>query len=160
MGRTRIHFHLRLPLTLLGGAVAAWPPAARAQQSAQVRRIAVLMPFAEDHPVGQARVVAFVQRLRQLGWTDGYNVRIDFRWSAGDSDNIRKFASEKAKVSCSRNRPVTGGDGSLDYPLTRARVTPIIYFGVTTCSQGDVGQTVLIAVGAATGVPVLLHPGT
>ena len=81
-------------ITLLGGAVAAWPLAARAQQPAQVRRIGVLMPFAEDHPVGQARVAAFVQGLRQLGWTDGHNVRIDYRWSAGDSDNIRKFASE------------------------------------------------------------------
>jgi putative tryptophan/tyrosine transport system substrate-binding protein len=81
-------------ITLLGGAGAAWPLAARAQQPAQVRRIGVLLPFAEDHPVGQARVAAFVQGLRQLGWTDGHNVRIDYRWSAGDSDNIRKFASE------------------------------------------------------------------
>jgi putative ABC transport system substrate-binding protein len=81
-------------ITLLGGAAAAWPLAARAQQPAQVRRIGVLLPFAEDHPVGQARVAAFVQGLRQLGWTDGHNVRIDYRWSAGDSDNIRKFASE------------------------------------------------------------------
>jgi putative ABC transport system substrate-binding protein len=81
-------------ITLLGGAAATWPLAARAQQPAQVRRIGVLMPFAEDHPVGQARLAAFVQGLRQLGWTDGHNVRIDYRWSAGDSDNIRKFASE------------------------------------------------------------------
>jgi putative ABC transport system substrate-binding protein len=81
-------------ITLLGCAVTAWPLAARAQQPAQVRRIGVLMPFAEDHPVGQARVAAFLQGLRQLGWTDGHNVRIDYRWSAGDSDNIHKFASE------------------------------------------------------------------
>src|SRR5262245_63079063 len=81
-------------ITLLGGAAAAWPLAARAQQPAQVRRIGVLMPFAEDHPVGQARVAAFLQGLRQVGWTDGHNVRIDYRWSAGDSDNIHKFASE------------------------------------------------------------------
>ena len=81
-------------ITLLGGAAAAWPLAARAQQRERVWRIGVLLPFAEDHPVGQARVAAFVQGLRQLGWTDGHNVRIDYRWSAGDSDNIRKFASE------------------------------------------------------------------
>jgi putative tryptophan/tyrosine transport system substrate-binding protein len=81
-------------ITLLGGTTLACPLAAGAQQAAQVRRIGVLMPFAEDHPVGQARVAAFVQGLRQLGWTDGHNVRIDYRWSAGDSDNIRKFASE------------------------------------------------------------------
>jgi putative tryptophan/tyrosine transport system substrate-binding protein len=80
-------------ITLIGGA-AAWPLAARAQQRERVWRIGVLLPFAEAHPVGQARVGAFVQGLRQLGWTDGHNVRIDYRWSAGDSDNIRKFASE------------------------------------------------------------------
>jgi len=81
----------------LGGAVAPsllWPLAAHAQQAAQVRRIGVLVPFAEDHPVGQARVAAFLQGLRQLGWTDGGNVRIDYRWSAGDADRTRKFATE------------------------------------------------------------------
>src|SRR5215472_11290763 len=80
-------------ITLLGGA-AAWPLAARAQQPAQLRRIGVLMPFAEDDPVGQARVAAFVQGLQQSGWTDGRNVRIDYRWSAGDADRIRKLAME------------------------------------------------------------------
>jgi putative tryptophan/tyrosine transport system substrate-binding protein len=84
----------RREFILLGSGAAAWPLAGRAQQLAQVRRIGVLMPFAEDHPVGQARVAAFLQGLRQLGWTDGHNVRIDYRWSAGDSDNIHKFASE------------------------------------------------------------------
>jgi putative tryptophan/tyrosine transport system substrate-binding protein len=66
----------------------------KAQQGAPVRRIGVLVPFAEDHPVGQARVAAFLQGLRQLGWTDGRNVRIDYRWSAGDADRIRKSATE------------------------------------------------------------------
>jgi putative tryptophan/tyrosine transport system substrate-binding protein len=81
-------------ITLLSGAAAAWPLAARAQQPAQVRRIGVLMPFAEDHPVGQARNAAFLQGLQQSGWTDGRNVRIDYRWSAGDADRLRKFAAE------------------------------------------------------------------
>jgi ABC-type uncharacterized transport system substrate-binding protein len=80
-------------MSLIGGA-AVWPLAARAQQAAQARRIGVLVPFAEDHPVGQARVAAFLQGLRQLGWTDGSNVRIDYRWSAGDADRSRKFATE------------------------------------------------------------------
>jgi putative ABC transport system substrate-binding protein len=52
------------------------------------------MPFAEDHPVGQARLAAFVQGLQQLGWSDGRNVRIDYRWSAGDADRLRKLAME------------------------------------------------------------------
>jgi ABC-type uncharacterized transport system substrate-binding protein len=92
------HTRRREFITLLGGAAAApsvlWPLAARAQQGAPVRRIGVLVPFAEDHPVGQARVAAFLQGLRQLGWTDGRNVRIDYRWSAGDADRVRKSATE------------------------------------------------------------------
>src|SRR5215470_15272033 len=81
-------------ISLLGVAALGWPLAARAQQAAQVRRIGVLMPFAEDHPVGQAGVAAFVQGLQQSGWTDGRNARIDYRWSAGDADHIRKLAME------------------------------------------------------------------
>jgi putative tryptophan/tyrosine transport system substrate-binding protein len=80
-------------ITFLGGA-AAWPFPVRAQPPPQVRRIGVLMPFAEDHPVGRARVAAFLQGLQQSGWTDGRNLRIDYRWSAGDADRVRKLAME------------------------------------------------------------------
>ena len=80
-------------ITLLGGAACAWPLAARAQQSDR-RRIGVLVPFGEDHPVAQARVAAFLQGLQQLGWIDGRNVRIDYRWSAGGADRTRKSAME------------------------------------------------------------------
>ena len=73
-------------ITLLGGAAAAWPLAARAQQAERMRRIGVLMTTAADDPEGQARLAAFVQGLQQLGWTDGRNVRIDTRWAAGDAD--------------------------------------------------------------------------
>jgi putative tryptophan/tyrosine transport system substrate-binding protein len=81
-------------ITLLGGAAAAWPLAARAQQSERVRRIGVLMPLAADDAEGQARLAAFLQGLRELGWTDGRNVRIDTRWTAGNPDEIRKSAAE------------------------------------------------------------------
>ena len=59
-----------------------------------MRRIGVLIPFAEDHPVGQARIAAFVRGLQQSGWTDGRNVRIDYRWSGGDPDRTHKLALE------------------------------------------------------------------
>ena len=59
-----------------------------------MRRIGVLMAAAADDPEGQARVAAFLQGLQQLGWTDGRNVRIDYRWAAGDADDIRKHAAE------------------------------------------------------------------
>jgi len=86
-------------ITLLGGA-AAWPLPARAQQPAErMRRIGVLMPLAADDPEGQARLGAFLQALRELGWTDGRNVRIDTRWTAGKPDAIRKYAAEFAALA-------------------------------------------------------------
>jgi ABC-type uncharacterized transport system substrate-binding protein len=83
----------RALITLLGGA-AAWPLAARAQQVEKVRRIGVLQPLAADDPESPARVTAFAQGLQQFGWTDGRNVRIDYRWAAGDTDRYRRYAAE------------------------------------------------------------------
>jgi ABC-type uncharacterized transport system substrate-binding protein len=80
-------------ITLAGGA-AAWPLAAHAQQGERVRRIGVLMNQAMDDPEGQARLAAFLQELQQLGWTDGRNLRIDFRWGAGDAERTRRYAAE------------------------------------------------------------------
>jgi putative ABC transport system substrate-binding protein len=81
-------------ITLLGGAAAAWPLTARAQQRERVRRIGLLINLAADDPESQARRAAFQQGLQQLGWTDGRNVRITARWGAGDADQIRKSAAE------------------------------------------------------------------
>jgi putative ABC transport system substrate-binding protein len=85
-------------ITLLGGA-AAWPLAARAQQPERMRRIGVLINLAADDLEGQARITAFTQRMQQLGWTDGRNVRIDYRWAAGDADHYRKRAAELAALA-------------------------------------------------------------
>jgi putative ABC transport system substrate-binding protein len=81
-------------LTLFGGAAAAWPLTARAQQRARVRHIGVLMNLAADDRESQARNAALLQGLQQLGWTDGRNVRIDYRWAAGDADRFRRYAAE------------------------------------------------------------------
>jgi putative ABC transport system substrate-binding protein len=81
-------------ITLLGGAAAAWPMAARAQQGERMRRIGVLINFASDDAEGQARLTAFREGLRQLGWTEGGNVRIDTRWVAGNPDRYRQYAAE------------------------------------------------------------------
>src|SRR5262245_65989595 len=85
-------------ITLLGGAAAAWPFAARAQQPERVRRIGVLMSVAANDPEGQARLAAFLHSLQQLGWIDGRNVRIDTRWGAGSTEEIRKHRSEERRV--------------------------------------------------------------
>jgi hypothetical protein len=81
-------------LAALGGAAAAWPLAARAQQGERMRRVGVLMGGAGNDPVEQARLAAFLDGLQQLGWTDGRNVRIDTRWPAGDADRYRAYAAE------------------------------------------------------------------
>src|SRR6516164_5469080 len=81
-------------ITLLGGAAAAWPLTARAQQSERMRRVGVLMNLAVDDLEAPARVTALAQGLQQLGWTDGRNLRIDYRWAAGDPDRHRIFAAE------------------------------------------------------------------
>jgi putative tryptophan/tyrosine transport system substrate-binding protein len=76
-------------ITLLGSAVAAWPLAARAQQSERRRRIGVITNFSADDPAPQPRLAAFVDRLQQLGWIDSRSVRIDVRWSTGDAERVR-----------------------------------------------------------------------
>ena len=81
-------------IVLAGGAAAAWPLAARAQQGERIRRVGVLMNIAADAAEGQARLAAFVHDLQQLGWTDGRNVRIDYRWAAGDARLFHRYAEE------------------------------------------------------------------
>jgi len=80
-------------ITMIGG-VAALPLAARAQQSERMRRIGVLLNVAADDPESSARVTAFAQGLQEVGWIDGRNVRIDFRWGGADVERIRKYAAE------------------------------------------------------------------
>ena len=81
-------------ITLVGGAATAWPLAARAQQSARVRRIGVLTPLAQGDPEGQARDMAFQQGLEKLGWTVGRNVRIDYRWGIDDIEKANAATEE------------------------------------------------------------------
>ena len=81
-------------LKILGGATAAWPFMARAQQTERVRRVGVLMPFAVNDTEAEARNVVFVQSLRQLGWTVGRDLQIDYRWPGGDAAPIRRDAAE------------------------------------------------------------------
>ncbi len=102
------HTRRREFITLFGGAVAlplaagALPLAAGAQQPERMRRIGILLPAAADDPEYQARVGAFLQALGQLGWIIGRNVRIDYRWGAGDLDRFRKYAAELVALSPGR----------------------------------------------------------
>jgi putative ABC transport system substrate-binding protein len=86
-------------ITLLGGTVATWPLAAGAQQSERTRRIGVLSSLAETDVEAQAWDTAFRKRLAELGWIEGRNVRIDYRWAAGSVDRMRLFASELVQLN-------------------------------------------------------------
>jgi len=112
-------------ISLLGSAAAAWPVVVRAQQPERVRRIGVLSPLPADHPDDQARYAAFLEALRQLGWTDGRNVRIEARWSAGDAAITRKYAAELVALA-----PdiivATGGAGTAEI-LQATRTVPIVF---------------------------------
>jgi putative ABC transport system substrate-binding protein len=86
-------------ITLLGGAAAAWPVAARAQQGERMRRIGVLMNLAADDAEGQSRVAAFLQGMRELGWSSDRNMRIDIRWAGNDDERYRRYAAELAALA-------------------------------------------------------------
>ena len=113
-------------ITLLGGAT-AWPLAARAQQPDRVRRIGVLHTPAADDPEGQVRNAAFLQGLKQFGWTDGGNVRIETRWAAGDADRIRRFVAEL--VMLAPDVIVTSGSATVGPLLQATRTVPIVFVG-------------------------------
>jgi len=81
-------------LAALGGAAAAWPLAARAQQPERMRRVAILLPAAAGDSAFQTRVGAFLQGLQQLGWFNGHNVSIDTRWATANAAEIRRHAAE------------------------------------------------------------------
>src|SRR5262245_33841850 len=84
----------KLLATLLRGPAAAWPLAARAQQAATMRRVAVLLPVTADDPDFQARLGAFLQGLQEAGWSIGRNMRIDTRWAGSNANDIRRHAAE------------------------------------------------------------------
>ena len=111
-------------IRLLGGAVAAWPLTARAQQGDRMR-IGVFMPLAEDDLVGQARIAAFLQGLQHTGWTDGGNVRIDYRWSAGDDEGVRKYAAEL--VALAPDVILATGSATVGALLQATRTIPIVF---------------------------------
>jgi putative ABC transport system substrate-binding protein len=101
-------------IKIIGGAAATWPLAAVAQQAERIRRIGVLMSLAADDPEGQARMAAFLQGLQQLGWIDGHNVRIDTRWTAGNADNVRKYAATRSVPIVFVHVPDPVGAGFVD----------------------------------------------
>src|SRR5262245_372282 len=115
-------------ITLLGGAAAAWPLAARAQQPDRKRRIGVLMPLAADDPEEQSRLTAFAQGLQECGWSEGRNVRIEYRWTGGDAERARKYAAEL--VALAPDVILVTGTPSIMPVLQLTRTIPIVFVQV------------------------------
>jgi putative ABC transport system substrate-binding protein len=111
-------------ITLVGGAVAAWPLAALAQQSDRTRRIGFLIGLSADDANSRALYEAFRQGLEQLGWIDGRNVRIDARFGAGDSVRIRKYAAELVAFSPD---VILAGGSNLSPVLQATQTVPIVF---------------------------------
>jgi putative ABC transport system substrate-binding protein len=115
-------------ITLLGGAAAAWPLSARAQQADRIRLIGVLMAYAESDPEGQAWVAAFREALQKLGWAEDRTIRIDTRWATPDVEAMQRLAKELVALQphliLSQSTPTTAA------LLQHTRTIPIIFANI------------------------------
>jgi putative ABC transport system substrate-binding protein len=107
------------------GVAAIWPLAARAQQPERMRRIGVLMNLTADDPEAPARIAAFAQGLADLGWTIGRNLRLDYRWGAGDAERIRKDAAEL--VALAPDVILSSGTPTVAAVQQATRSVPIVF---------------------------------
>jgi putative ABC transport system substrate-binding protein len=131
-------------ITLVGGAAAGWPLTARAQQPERLRRIGVLIPLRKDDPDGQQRVALFRQGLKELGWTEGRNIHIDYGWVGGDAAQAKTKAAELV----SQKPEVIVANGTLLLAAVRNETStiPIVFVVVAD----PIGQGF---------VPSFAHPG-
>jgi putative ABC transport system substrate-binding protein len=122
----------------LGGAAAMWPSAARAQQPEQIRRIGVLMSYAESDREGQVLVTEFRKGLQKLGWAEGRNIRFDYRWAALDAELMHRFAKEltalQPNLIFSHNTPTTAA------LLQQTRIIPIIFASLLIRLAADLSR--------------------
>jgi putative ABC transport system substrate-binding protein len=136
-------------ITALGGSAAAWPLVARAQQAGRMRRIGVLSALAADDPESMARIAAFLQGLQELGWSVGRNVRLEYRWSAGDADRSRRYAAELVALAPD---VILANGGAVMVPLQQvARTVPIVFAAVADPVGGGFVASLARPGGNATG---------
>jgi putative ABC transport system substrate-binding protein len=131
-------------ITLFGGGAFAWPVAARAQQSGQMRRVGVLINAPESDPPYRSYAAAFAQTLQRLGWREGKNLRLDVRWTAADPERIGAYAAEL--VGMSPDLILASSSANLTAFLRMTRTIPIVFVQVSEpVAQGFVSS--------------LIHPG-
>src|SRR5262245_17728138 len=121
------------------GAAAAWPLAGYGQQPERTRRVGVLIPTQENHPFSRASVAAFGRALADFGWVEGKNIRIDYRFAAGDPTLFKIYAAELAGLS--PDAILTGSSVAVAALQQRTRTIPVVFAGVTDpVGQGFVGS--------------------
>jgi putative ABC transport system substrate-binding protein len=136
-------------ITLLGSAAVSCPLAVRAQQQERMRRIGVLMSLAADDPQSLASIGAFLQGLQELGWTDGRNVRLDYRFAAGDPGRYRSHATEL--VAASPAVILATGSPAVGPLLQTTRIVPIVFVLVLDPVGGGFVDSLAQPGGNATG---------
>ena len=136
-------------ITLLGSAAAAWPLTAWAQQPERMRRIGVLMKIAADDADAPVRVAAFAQGLQELGWIIGRNLRVEYRWSAGEPDRIRTYAAEISALS--PDVIVAFGGAHAAAVQQAAANVPIVFLGVNDPVAAGLVASLARPGGTATG---------
>jgi ABC-type uncharacterized transport system substrate-binding protein len=140
-------------ITLLGGAAAAWPLTARAQQGERMRRIAVLMLYAENDPAGQVRARAFRQGIEKLGWAVGRNLQIDYHWGVGDADWIRSTVAQLLRLA--PDMILANGGATALAAQQATRTVPIIFLGSADPAADGLVQSLARPGGNLTGFTVL-----
>jgi putative ABC transport system substrate-binding protein len=134
---------------LFGGVAATWPLVARAQQAEKMRRVGVTMTLASDDPEAQARVTAFQEKLKDLGWAVDRNIQIDYRWGAGDPSLNRKNAAEL--VTLGPDVILATGSPTLEPLLQVTRTVPIVFVQITDPVGAGLVESLARPGGNATG---------
>jgi putative ABC transport system substrate-binding protein len=143
-------------ISLLGGAAAAWPLAARAQQGERMRLVGVLMTIAQDSPDAQARVGAFREGLHKLRWTPGRNIQIEYRWSAADPDRLGKDAAEL--VALAPDVIMAGTTPAVTSLQRASRTLPIVFASVIDPVGSGLVASLSRPAGNATGFVTFEYP--
>jgi putative ABC transport system substrate-binding protein len=131
-------------ITMLGGAAAAWPLVARAQQTGKVARVGVLMGYAESDAEAEAWIAIFLHGLKQLGWIEGRNIRFDYRWAGGNVERMQSYSAELAELN--PDLVLVGSTPALAALWRQTRTIPIVFVNVAD----PVGQGFISS---------LAHPG-
>ena len=140
-------------ITLLGGTAAAWPIAARGQQAERIRRIGALIGYPESDPEAQAWIAAFREGLQKLGWVEGRNFRIDFRWARpGDAESIKRFAKEL--IMLQSDLVLTQGTPATAAMRQQPHTIPIVFANVADPVDGGFVASLSRPGGNVTGFTV------